>query len=61
MSHEHCCNLCGALDGHHRDGRLGRYQVTCDACEARKGSHLVKTVHGYANQAVVGPREPVAA
>ena len=53
MSNDHYCNLCGDLDGHPRDGRLGRYQVTCDDCEARKGSHLVKTVHGYANQAVV--------
>ena len=54
MSNNHHCNLCGDRDAHVRTGRLGRYQVTCDECEARKGSHLVKTVHGYANQAVVG-------
>lgn len=60
MSNDHSCNLCGDRDGQDREGRLGRYQVTCDECEARKGSHLVKTAHGYANQAVAG-RRPVAA
>lgn len=61
MSNDHHCNLCGDHDGHRREGRLGRYQVTCDECEARRGSHLVKTVNGYANQAVVGGRDRVAA
>ena len=60
MHNDHSCNLCGDREGQVRDGRLGRYQVTCEECEARRGSHLVKTVHGYANQAVVG-RRPVAA
>jgi len=61
MSDHDCCNLCGHRNGHIRDGRLGRYQVTCDTCEERKGTHLVKTTHGYASRAVVQSREPVAA
>ncbi|MEQ8840018.1 MAG: hypothetical protein RIB98_03480 [Acidimicrobiales bacterium] len=47
----HCCNLCGDLEGQARPGRLGRYRVTCDDCESRRGSHLVKTANGYANKA----------
>jgi hypothetical protein len=54
MNNDHHCNLCGDRDAHVREGRLGRYHVTCDECEARKGSHLVKTVHGCANQAGAG-------
>lgn len=61
MNDDHCCNLCGDLDGHARPGRLGRYRVTCDRCEERKGSHLVKTVHGYANRDAANEREPVLA
>ena len=61
MSNHHFCNLCGDRDAHVREGRLGRYQVTCDECEARRGSHLVKTVHGYANRAVAGRPQPIAA
>lgn len=60
MSNDHSCKLCGDRDGHVREGRLGRYQLTCDECEARRGSHLVRTVHGYANQDVAG-RRPLAA
>jgi hypothetical protein len=60
MNNHHNCNLCGDRDGQVREGRLGRYQVTCEACEARRGSHLVKTVHGYANQAPAG-LQPIAA
>ncbi len=51
----HDCNLCGDRDGRIRDGRLGRYQVTCDVCEDRRGSHLVKTSHGYASRLVHRP------
>ena len=47
------CNLCGDRHARVREGRLGRYRVTCDGCEARKGSHLVKTSHGYASRIVV--------
>ena len=53
MHRAHCCNLCGDRHGRVRAGRLGRYSVTCDDCEARKGSHLVKTERGYASRAVV--------
>lgn len=60
LHNDDSCNLCGDRGGQVRDGRLGRYQVTCEECEARRGSHLVKTVHGYANRAVAG-RRPVAA
>lgn len=55
------CNLCGDRHAQVRDGRLGRYRVTCERCEDRRGSHLVKTAHGYANRAVVQQRETVAA
>lgn len=41
--HDHECNLCGDRHGRDRDGRLGRYAVTCDRCEERRGSHLVPT------------------
>ncbi|MEM7142192.1 MAG: hypothetical protein AAF548_14305 [Actinomycetota bacterium] len=47
------CNLCGGRQAQVREGRLGRYRVTCDACEARKGSHLVRTTHGYASRIVM--------
>lgn len=57
----HCCNLCGERDGRPRDGRLGRYSVTCDDCEARKGSHLVKTTHGYASRLVLRHTHALAA
>lgn len=53
---DHSCNLCGNRKGLVRDGRLGRYQLTCEECESRRGSHLVKTVHGYANLDVAGRR-----
>jgi len=61
MTHRQDCNLCGSRNGHLRDGRLGRYRITCETCEARKGSHLVETTHGYANKAVVQSRVAVAA
>lgn len=52
----HCddaiCNLCGDRHGRIRTGRLGRYGITCDDCEARRGSHLVETTDGYANRLV---------
>ncbi|MDW3217344.1 MAG: hypothetical protein R8F63_01915 [Acidimicrobiales bacterium] len=54
-SHHTTCNLCGDRHARRRDGRLGRYAVTCDDCEARKGSHLVKTNLGYASSKVVRP------
>ena len=50
--HRSTCNLCGDLDGHTRPGRLGRYSRTCDACEARRGAHLVPIRAGYANRDV---------
>ena len=50
---DHHGQLCGDRHGRVRAGRLGRYHVTCDDCEARRGSHLVRTVDGYANRAVV--------
>jgi hypothetical protein len=34
------CLLCEARGAKERPGRLGRYARTCDACEARRGSHL---------------------
>jgi hypothetical protein len=34
------CGLCRAPGAQRRDGRLGRYSVTCDRCEAARGSHL---------------------
>ena len=37
------CRLCGAYDPRARPGRLGRYALTCDQCEARRGTHLVKS------------------
>lgn len=53
MSCDHpTCNLCGDRDAQAREGRLGRYRVTCDSCEARRGSHLVRTANGYANRLV---------
>jgi len=61
MSNDHCCNLCGDREGHLRDGRLGRYRVTCERCEDRKGSHLVKTGHGYASRVVMQNRGLLAA
>lgn len=57
----HTCNLCGDRHGRTRDGRLGRYHVTCDDCEARKGSHLVKTPAGYASRLVYSQSELAAA
>lgn len=54
-SHHDNCNLCGDRHARRREGRLGRYSVTCDDCEARKGSHLVKTSVGYASRKVVRP------
>lgn len=52
MASSTSCNLCGAHDGHVRAGRLGRYSRTCDRCESRRGSHLVRTDRGYANRSV---------
>ncbi|MDH3706481.1 MAG: hypothetical protein OES57_10465 [Acidimicrobiia bacterium] len=46
------CRLCGARDGEHRDGRLGRYAVTCRRCEERRGSHLVGSPDGFRPAAV---------
>jgi len=57
--HHHICNLCGDRHGRSRDGRLGRYSLTCDDCEARKGSHLVKTQQGYASRVARGLAEPI--
>lgn len=34
------CGLCRAPGAHARDGRLGRYAITCDRCEETRGSHL---------------------
>jgi hypothetical protein len=34
------CRLCGAYNPRERPGRLGRYALTCDRCEAARGSHL---------------------
>lgn len=51
MTRHHRCQLCGDRHGRARDGRLGRYSVTCDDCEARRGSHLVRTTDGYAGRA----------
>ena len=44
------CNLCGALEARVRSGRLGRYSCTCDRCETRRGTHLVRTDRGYASR-----------
>jgi len=41
------CKLCGASDGERRPGRLGRYALTCQRCEDRRGAHLVGTPNGY--------------
>ncbi len=41
------CQLCGSREGRERPGRLGRYAVTCEACEDRRGSHLVGSPNGY--------------
>ncbi len=60
-NHHECCNLCGDREGQVRNGRLGRYRVTCDDCEARKGSHLVRTANGYASRAVQQRGDLVAA
>lgn len=59
-THDTKCNLCGDRHARVREGRLGRYAVTCDDCEARKGSHLVRTAHGYASRRVVRPAALVA-
>lgn len=42
------CQLCHEHEGTPRDGRLGRYAFTCDACEERRGTHLVPRSSGYA-------------
>lgn len=34
------CHLCGQLGAALRAGRLGRYALTCDRCEARRGLQL---------------------
>jgi hypothetical protein len=34
------CRLCGSSDAHERAGRLGRYALTCEICESRRGTHL---------------------
>jgi hypothetical protein len=34
------CRLCGAHQAYERAGRLGRYALTCDSCESRRGTHL---------------------
>jgi hypothetical protein len=34
------CLLCEQRGAKKRQGRLGRYAQTCDACEDRRGSHL---------------------
>ena len=54
MTTEHqTCQLCGDRHGRVRNGRLGRYHVTCDDCEARRGSHLVRTGNGYVSRTTV--------
>ncbi len=40
------CNLCGERDAKPRPGRLGRYAVTCDRCESRRGTHLASATGG---------------
>ena len=54
------CSLCGDRHGRIREGRLGRYALTCDDCEARRGSHLVPTSLGYASRSVWRPSFPAA-
>jgi len=34
------CLLCGQHGAKKRSGRLGRYALTCDTCEERRGTHL---------------------
>lgn len=41
------CQLCLRNDGVQREGRLGRYSLTCEACEQRRGSHLSARPSGY--------------
>ena len=52
------CALCGDRHGRTREGRLGRYATTCDDCESRRGSHLVKTSLGYASRSTWRPSFP---
>ena len=52
MTRQYRCNLCDDRHGRVREGRLGRYSVTCDECEARRGSHLVRTSDGYTSRAL---------
>jgi hypothetical protein len=40
---ERRCRLCGGRDAKERPQRLGRYALTCDACEAKRGAHLRET------------------
>lgn len=35
------CRLCGDWGGRARPKRLGRYALTCDRCEERRGSHRI--------------------
>ena len=37
---QNTCLLCGERGAHARTGRLGRYALTCDCCEERRGTHL---------------------
>jgi hypothetical protein len=41
---ERRCRLCGGRDAKERPQRLGRYALTCDACEAKRGAHLKEPV-----------------
>ena len=36
----HTCRLCGSSDAYERAGKLGRYALTCESCESRRGTHL---------------------
>ncbi|MEZ5165317.1 MAG: hypothetical protein R2695_02080 [Acidimicrobiales bacterium] len=58
--HDHC-RLCDGPEARTREGRLGRYRLTCDECEERRGSHLVQTAGGYASRAVHAPTPSFAA
>ena len=58
VMHEHHCGLCNAREATKRTGRLGRYAITCDACEQRRGSHLKRNGSGYMNRTPVTPVRP---
>ena len=54
------CRLCGSYEPRERAGRLGRYALTCDGCESRRGTHLTSDGRSPAQNVPAAHKAPNA-